>query len=223
MALYPYTLQPVELNLTEDEFRQAQLQLFDNNNQNLTKISNKTWIILAITVILAIAGLFFVKGYSTIIFWLMLVGVVLYLIARTYGLKWYVKQEFEKQMASQTMPEEIKQMKLGIQQHGIIMSLPAPHAPQMPRGFNQPLIRGQAMQLAEIKWTSVTNWQETPDFIFMMFEIKGQQGSQIVPKRLANQKFPIETLRHHLQEQVGKQGFDLANKPTDKFFPNHQN
>ena len=41
MALYPYTLQPVDLNLTEDEFRQAQLQLFDANNQTLTKITPK--------------------------------------------------------------------------------------------------------------------------------------------------------------------------------------
>ena len=75
MALYPYTLQPVDLNLTEDEFRQAQLQLFDANNQTLTKITPKTWAILAVIVVLAILGLIFVHGYSTIIFWLMLVGM----------------------------------------------------------------------------------------------------------------------------------------------------
>lgn len=222
MALYPYTLQPIDLNLTEAEFRQAQTQLFESNNQNLVKISTKTWIILAITVILAIAGLFLVKGYSTIIFWLMLVGVIVYLIARTYGLKWYVKQEFQKQLANQTLPDEIKDMKLGIQQHGIIMSIPVQNVPHMPRGFNQPMMRGQAVQQAVIKWENVTNWQETADFIFMMFEVKGQQGSQIVPKRLSSQKFPIDTLRNHLQEHIGKQGFDLSNKPTDKYFPNHQ-
>lgn len=226
MALYPYTLQPIDLNLTEAEFREAQRQLFDSNNQSLTRISTKTWAILAAVVVLAVVGLVFVSGYSTIIFWLMLIGVGLYLIARTYGLKWYVKNEFEKQMASQTMPAEMQQLKLGIQQHGIVMSMPAPKMPVAPRGFNQPLVRGGAMQQAVIKWNNVTNWQETQDFIMMMFDVQNpktgerQQGSQIVPKRLANQKFPIDTLRHHLQEQVGIQGFDLKDKPTDKYFPN---
>ncbi|MFN3564150.1 MAG: hypothetical protein ACK4V8_06850, partial [Moraxella osloensis] len=172
MALYPYTLQPVDLNLTEDEFRQAQLQLFDANNQTLTKITPKTWAILAVIVVLAILGLIFVRGYSTIIFWLMLVGVVIYLLARTYGLKWYVKREFEKQMASQSMPPEMQQIKLGVQQHGVVMSMPAPNMPAMPRGYNQPLVRSSGMQQAVIKWDSVTNWQETPDYIFMMFDVK---------------------------------------------------
>ena len=225
MALYPYTLQPIDLNLTEEEFRQAQLQLFESNNQTLTKISVKIWAILAVIVVLAIIGLVMVSGYSTIIFWLMLVGVVLFLVARTYGLKWYVKQEFEKQMASQSMPVEMQQMKIGVQQHGIVMSLPAANLPQMPRGYNQPLVRGTGMQQAVVKWNNVSNWQETPDFIVMMFQVKDpktgevQQGSQIVPKRLAQQRFPLETLRHHLQEEVGQQGFDLKDKPTDKYFP----
>lgn len=222
MALYPYTLQPVDLNLTEDEFRQAQLQLFDANNQTLTKITPKTWAILAVVAVLAILGLIFVRGYSTILFWLMLAGVVIYLFARTYGLKWYVKKEFEKQMAEQAMPPEMQQMKLGIQQHGIVMSMPAANLPQNPRGYNQPLVRGSGMQQAVIKWDNVTNWQETPDYIFMMFDVKNpktgdsQQGSQIVPKRLLKQKFPIDTLRHHLQDKIGKQGFDMKDKPTDK-------
>ena len=30
MALYPYTLQPIALNLTEAEFQQAQYELFTN-------------------------------------------------------------------------------------------------------------------------------------------------------------------------------------------------
>ena len=226
MALYPYTLQPIDLNLTDAEFKEAQRQLFESNNQSLTRISTKTWAILAAVVVLAIIGLIFVKGYSTIVFWLMLIGVVLYLVVRTVGLKWYVKQEFEKQIASQTMPAEMNQLKLGIQQHGIVMSMPAPQMPTTPRGFNQPLIRGGTTQQAIIKWDNVTNWQETPDFIMMMFEITNpktgetQQGSQIIPKRMANQKFPIDTLRHHLQEHVGMQGFDLTAKPTDKYFPN---
>lgn len=222
MALYPYTLQPINLGLTEDEFRQAQRQLFDSNNQSLTKISQKTWAILAVIVALAIAGLILVSGYSTIIFWLMLIGVVAFLLLRTYGLAWYTKNEFEKQIQSQAMPTEMTQMKVGIQQHGLIMSMPAPNAPQPPRGMNQPLIRSTGMQQAIIKWNNVTNWQETPDYIFMMFEVNGQQGSQIIPKRLAQQKFPIDTLRHHLQEEVGMQGFDLTNKSTDQYHPNTQ-
>lgn len=227
MALYPYTLQPIDLNLTESEFRLAQTQLFDSHNHSLTRINTKTWIIVGVVTLLAIIGLVLVKGYSTIIFWLMLVGVVLFLLARTIGLKWYVKQEFEKQMAQQQMPAEMNSLKLGIQQHGLIMSMPAPALPQAnQRGFNQPLIRGGAMQQAVIKWDSIKSWQETPDFIVMMFEVqnpqtgKTQQGSQIIPKRMANQKFPIDTLRHHLQEEVGIQGFDLANKPTDKVLTN---
>ena len=81
------------------------------------------------------------------------------------------------------------------------------------------------MQQAIIKWDSVTNRQKTPDYIFMMFDVKNpktgesQQGSQIVPKRLVNQKFPIDTLRHHLQQNIGQPGFDLTDKPTDKYFP----
>lgn len=219
MALYPYTLQPVDLNLTENEFRQAQQQIFDSNNQQLTKISPKAWAIVGVVVAIAILGIIFIHNYSTIIFWLMLVGVVVFLLARTLGLKWYVKKEFEKQMASQTMPDEVKKMKIGIQQHGLVMSLPAPNAPKPPKGFNQPFIRSAGQQQAIIKWDSVTNWQETPDYIIMMFEVQGQQGTQIVPKRLEKQKFPIETLRHHLQETVGVQGFNLNNKATDQYFP----
>lgn len=219
MALYPYTLQPIDLGLTEEEFRQAQTQLFEANNQTLTKISTKTWGILAVIVVLAIMGLILVKGYSTIIFWLMLIGVIVYLLGRTYGLKWYVKKEFEKQLASQSIPDEMKHLKLGIQQHGLVMSLPMTNMPSLPRGFNQPQVRGMAQQQGVIKWDSVTNWQETADFIFMMFEVKGQQGSQIVPKRLAKQNFPLDSLRKHLSEEVGEQGFNLADKPTDKYFP----
>ena len=58
MALYPYTLQPVDLNLTENEFRQAQQQIFDSNNQQLTKISPKAWAIVGVVVAIAILGLF---------------------------------------------------------------------------------------------------------------------------------------------------------------------
>ncbi|WP_019520899.1 YcxB family protein [Faucicola boevrei] len=219
MALYPYTLQPVDLNLTDAEFRQAQTQLFDSNNQQLTRISTKTWVIVGIISAIALAGIIFLQGYSTIIFWLMLVGVVIYLLARTYGLKWYVKQEFDKQISGQSMPEEMKTMKIGIQQHGLVMTMPMTNVPKMPKGYNSPLVRGGQMQQAIIKWENISNWQETADFIVMMFNVEGQQGSQIIPKRLEKQKFPIGTLRNHLQEHVGIQGFDLKDKATDKYFP----
>ena len=103
MALYPYTLQPIALNLTEAEFQQAQYELFTNASPSfgLKSLKMKEWIIIGIVVLLAIAGLVFLTGYSTIIFWLMLVSVVIYLLVRTLGFKWYVKKEFEKQLVTE--------------------------------------------------------------------------------------------------------------------------
>ena len=42
MALYPYTLQPVALNLTEAEFQQAQYELFTNASPSFGLKSIKT-------------------------------------------------------------------------------------------------------------------------------------------------------------------------------------
>ena len=189
MALYPYTLQPVALNLTEAEFHQAQYELFASASPSfgLSSIKMKEWIIMAVVVILAIAGLVFLTGYSTIIFWLMLAAVVIYLLVRTLGFKWYVKKEFEKQVADQEMPDEMRQMKLGVQKHGLVMAMPV----NQPDMFN--------------------SWDETDDYIFMMFELKGQQGSQIIPKRLQAQKFPIDTVRQHLQEVIAVKGLNPEN------------
>ncbi|WP_201529655.1 YcxB family protein [Psychrobacter frigidicola] len=209
MALYPYTLQPVALNLTEAEFQQAQYELFTNASPNfgLSSLKTKEWIIIAIGIILAVAGLVFVSGYSTIIFWLMLVAVVIYLLVRTIGFKWYVKKEFEKQVAAQEMPDEMRQMKLGVQKHGLVMAMPSNQPDLMKssqmRGMQ---MRAGATQQAVIPWTAIKSWDETDDYIFMMFEMKGQQGSQIVPKRLKAQKFPIDTVRQHLQEVVPIRG-----------------
>ncbi len=209
MALYPYTLQPVALNMTEAEFQQAQYELFANASPSfgLSSIKMKEWIIMAVVVILAIAGLVFVTGYSTIIFWLMLASVVIYLLVRTLGFKWYVKKEFEKQVAGQEMPDEIRQMKLGVQKHGLVMAMPT----NQPDLMKNSQMRGMQMragntQQAVIPWTAVKSWDETDDYIFMMFEIKGEKGSQIVPKRLKAQKFPIDTVRQHLQEVVPVRG-----------------
>lgn len=214
MALYPYTLQPVALNLTEAEFHQAQYELFASASPSfgLSSIKTKEWIIMAIVVILAIAGLVFLTGYSTIIFWLMLAAVVIYLLVRTLGFKWYVKKEFEKQVADQEMPDEMRQMKLGVQKHGLVMAMPV----NQPDMFNSNQMRGMQMragstQQAVIPWSAVKSWDETDDYIFMMFELKGQQGSQIIPKRLQAQKFPIDTVRQHLQEVIAVKGLNPEN------------
>lgn len=214
MALYPYTLQPVALNLTEAEFHQAQYELFASASPSfgLSSIKMKEWIIMAVVVILAIAGLVFLTGYSTIIFWLMLAAVVIYLLVRTLGFKWYVKKEFEKQVADQEMPDEMRQMKLGVQKHGLVMAMPV----NQPDMFNSNQMRGMQMragstQQAVIPWSAVKSWEETDDYIFMMFELKGQQGSQIIPKRLQAQKFPIDTVRQHLQEVIAVKGLNPEN------------
>lgn len=214
MALYPYTLQPVTLNLTEAEFHQAQYELFASASPSfgLSSIKMKEWIIMAVVVILAIAGLVFLTGYSTIIFWLMLAAVVIYLLVRTLGFKWYVKKEFEKQVADQEMPDEMRQMKLGVQKHGLVMAMPV----NQPDMFNSNQMRGMQMragstQQAVIPWSAVKSWDETDDYIFMMFELKGQQGSQIIPKRLQAQKFPIDTVRQHLQEVIAVKGLNPEN------------
>lgn len=208
MALYPYTLQPVPLNLSEAEFQQAQFELFSQSSQSfgLASIKMKEWIIMAVVVVLAIAGLVFVSGYSTIIFWIMLVAVVIYLLIRTLGFKWYVKKEFEKQVAEQEMPEEMRNIKLGVQKHGLIMAMPAPDMGMQPKANRGMQMRAGAVQQAVIPWSAVKSWDETDDFIFMLFEMKGQQGSQIIPKRLQMQKFPIDSVRNHLQEVVPIRG-----------------
>ena len=211
MALYPYTLQPVALNLTEAEFHQAQYELFSSASPSfgLSSIKLKEWIIMAVAVVLAVAGLVFLTGYSTIIFWLMLAAVVIYLLVRTLGFKWYVKREFEKQVAEQEMPDEMRQMKLGVQKHGIVMAVPVNQSDM----FSSNQMRGMQMragstQQAVIPWSAVKSWDETDDYIFMMFEMKGQQGSQIIPKRLQAQKFPIDTVRQHLLEVVAVKGLN---------------
>ena len=208
MALYPYTLQPVALDLSEAEFRQAQFELFEQSTPTygLRSLKTKEWVGIAVMVILAITGLIFVTGYSTIIFWLMLVLVVVYLLVRTIGLRWYVKKEFEKQIAEQEIPDELKSLKLGVQQHGLIMAMPAPASAMTSKAMRGMQMRNHSLQQAVIPWSAVTGWDETDDYLFMMFELKGQQGSQIIPKRLQAQKFPIDSIRTHLQKVVPIRG-----------------
>ncbi|WP_435938451.1 YcxB family protein [Moraxella bovoculi] len=201
-ALYPYTLKPIALNMTDAEFRGAQLALFEKGASNFTlkSIRTKEWIVMAAAVVAAIAGLVFVSGYSTIIFWIMLALVGIYLLARTLGLKWYMRREYDKQVAGAQMPEEMANVQLGVQSHGLVMSVPAPagmlNSPQM-RGMQ---MRSAPMQSAVIPWNTVSSWDETDEYVFMMFEMRGQKGSQIIPKRLEDNGLPIKTILKHLSE-----------------------
>lgn len=210
-ALYPYTLQPVSLNLSVQEFKDAQLALFNKTLQNNpARPRPKEWWIMGILCLIAIAGIVLVSGYRAIIFWLILIIVALYLLLRTMGLKWYMQKEYEKQIASTTMPDEMAHVKLGLQPHGLVLILPAPHQ-NTPKGFKQNNIT-RAQRQAVIPWQSVTSWDSAEDFIFVLFSLHGQNGSQIIPKRLNNQGFNIKTLTKHLTNvcQKGLKADDMA-------------
>ncbi len=207
-AIYPYTLQTIAVNMSNSEFKQAQIALFEQSAKNygVANIKSKEWIILAIVAILGLAGLFYVDGYSTALFWVMIVGVILYLFARTAGMKWYMKREFEKQMAEADMPEEMADIKLGVQKNGLVMNMPNPNAGNMRqkkgkgKKHMQMQMKNPANRQAVIPWSAVTSWDETEEFMFVMFDIQGNKGSQIIPKRMQNKKFPLDTLRKHLTE-----------------------
>lgn len=53
-------------------------------------------------------------------------------------------------------------------------------------------------------WKLVTQWDETNEFVFIMFEMNGQKGSQIIPKRLNAKDLPIQTIIKHLSEVTPK-------------------
>ncbi len=210
-GLYPYTLQPIALDMTDAEFKAAQLALFEkgSNAYTLKALKPKEWIVLALICAAAIAGLLMVNGYSTIFFWLLLVGVVIYLLLRTLGLKWYVKREFDKQISELNVPEEMYQLKLGVQNHGLIMAMPVKQ-----NLMKSPQMRGMTMQTAPmqqgvIPWSAVDSWDETDNFVFVMFELQGQKGSQIIPKRLQSKGLPINTIIKHLKE-VKAQGLQTS-------------
>lgn len=216
-ALYPYTLQPIALNMSQAEFQHAQLALFKQSSQThgLKSLRSKEWIALGVITALAILGLVFVHGYSTILFWLMLVAVVIYLLLRTLGLKWYMQKEYEKQVANSPMPSEMSQIKIGIQPHGLVLSLPNKNHPskQKQRGMMQNHMQSMAIQQAVIPWQAVTSWDETDEFIFILFDVKGQRGSQIIPKRLHGNGFSLDTIKSHLSEITSK-GLKMDNLTT---------
>ena len=176
--IYAYTLQPVAYEISEAEQRNAQLLIWRSTN----KISLKVWIICAIVLLISVLGLIFIKNYSTIIFWVAIVFVALFLLARTYGLEWYVKRKMKEFPV-----QEIKGIKLGIQPHGITMI--------------------QKMGLQEgrgtVAWKDIYEWYNTPEFVLVNFKVKDQQGAYILPKRMDSKNFSFTTMCKHLNEQVG--------------------
>ncbi|QIO08211.1 YcxB family protein [Acinetobacter lanii] len=176
--LYAYTLQPVPYEVTEAEQRQAQLAIWRSTN----KIGTKAWAIMAAVVALSILGLIFIRNYSTIIFWVTLVAVVIYFLVRKFGLEWYVKRKM-----NEFPVEEIKGIKLGVQPSGIVM--------------RQKI--GLQEGVGTVGWKDIYEWYNTPDFMLINFKMKGQQGAYILPKRMDSKNFSFETVRKHLNETVG--------------------
>jgi YcxB-like protein len=174
---YSYTLQPINYELSAVEQQEAQFDLWRQGN----KISTKLWVILAAICVAAIAGIVFLKGYSTAFFWVILVFEALFLIVRFFGLAWYVKREIRKYPT-----QDLRGIRLGVQPQGLIMIQKI--------GMQE----GRAMT----EWKQVTEWKETDKYIFITSKIKGQTNSLILPKRLTAQKFPMETVRKHLKEAV---------------------
>lgn len=177
--LYAYTLQPVPYEVTEAEQRNAQLAIWRSTN----KIGTKAWAIMGVIVALSLLGLIFIKNYSTVIFWVLLACVVIYLLVRKFGLEWYVKRKM-----NEFPVQEIKGIKLGVQPHGIVMR--------------------QQMGLQEgvgtIGWKDIYEWYNTPEFLLVNFKVKGQQGAYILPSRMNSKNFSFETVRKHLKETVGE-------------------
>lgn len=180
---YAYTLQPVAYDVSEQEQRAAQLLMWRSSN----KISTRIWIILAVVVLLSILGLVFIKNYSTVLCWVSLACVAIFLAVRIFGLEWYAKRKMREYPV-----QEIKGVRLGVQPHGMSM--------QQQMGVQQ----GVANKgVANISWKDVSEWYDHADFILMTFSVKGQQGSFFLPKRMNSKNFPFNTIRKHLNEAVG--------------------
>lgn len=177
--IYAYTLQPVPYEVSEAEQRSAQLAIWRSTN----KIGTKAWAIMGVAVVLSILGIALIKNYSTIIFWVIIACVAIYLLVRKFGLEWYVKRKM-----NEFPVQEIKGVKLGVQPSGIVMRQ------QM----------GVQEGVGTIGWKDVYEWYNTPEFLLVNFKVKGQQGAYILPKRMDSKNFPFETLRKHLKETVGE-------------------
>lgn len=184
-------MQPVPYELSVAEQHTAQLSLWRASNH----ISRKTSLILAIVAAIGIAGIVYFQGYSTIFFWLLLLGVLAYIAIRLLGMEWYVKRQIAKQDL-----QPLSGFKIGVQPQGLVMVQKAPNI-KVPRGMAMPASAQEARGV--IGWKDFTEWRENEQFLYLFYQFKGQQGTQIIPKRMADQKFPIETIRKHLTEQLG--------------------
>ncbi|RKG34530.1 hypothetical protein [Acinetobacter tianfuensis] len=177
--LYAYTLQPVNYEISEAEQRNAQLVLSRSN----FKIGTKAWIIMGAILVLAMAGIILLKNYSTIFCWVAIACVVIYFLVRKFGIEWYVKRKL-----NETPVQEIKNMRLGVQPHGLAMQQQV----------------GLQTGTMTVGWKDIYEWYNTPEFILINFKVKGQQGAYILPNRLDSKNFPFSTIRKHLTESVGE-------------------
>ncbi|RZF52104.1 YcxB family protein [Acinetobacter halotolerans] len=184
--LYAYTLQPVPYEVSEVEQRQAQLMIWRSTN----KFSRKAWIIMIALVVLSLvaAGLIkYYSTYSTVICWVVIIGVALFYIIKRFGLEWYVKRKMKEFPV-----QDIKGIRLGVQPHGIVMRQKV----------------GLQEGTATIGWKDIYEWYNSPDFILVNFKVKTpkgeqQQGAYILPKRMDSKNFAFKTIRKHLNETVG--------------------
>ena len=81
--------------VSEQEQRQAQLMIWRGTN----KFSRKAWLIMIALVVLSLvtAGLIkYYSTYSTMICWVVIIGVVLFYLIRKFGLEWYVKRKMNE-------------------------------------------------------------------------------------------------------------------------------
>lgn len=186
---YAYTLQTVPYEISAEEQRRAQLLMWRSTN----KVRPRTWAIVAAVVLLSILGLIFIKNYSTIICWVALVGVAIFLVLRLFVWEWYAKRKMAEFPA-----QEIKGIKLGIQPHGMVMQQQMNMPPQ--RGMQQVITQPGVMNVA---WKEVSEWYDNQEFLLMTFKVKDQDGSFFLPKRMDTKQFSFDTIRKHLNETVG--------------------
>ncbi|QER38801.1 YcxB family protein [Acinetobacter suaedae] len=183
---YAYTLQPVPYEVSEVEQRQAQLMIWRSSN----KFSRKAWIIMISLVVLSLvaAGLIkYYSTYSTVICWVVIIGVVFFYLTKKFGLEWYVKRKMKEFPV-----QEIKGIRLGVQPHGLVMRQKV----------------GLQEGTATIGWKDIYEWYASPDFILVNFKVKTpkgdeQQGAYILPKRMDSKNFSFKTIHRHLNETVG--------------------
>ena len=185
-TLYAYTLQPVPYDISEAEQRQAQLAIWRSTNQ----FSRKAWMIMIALVVLSLIGaglIEYYSTYSTVLCWVVIIGVVLFYLVKRFGLEWYVKRKM-----NEFPVQETKGLRLGVQQHGIVMRQKV----------------GMHDGIMTVGWKDIYEWYSSPDFILVNFKVKPpkgeeQQGAYILPKRMDSRNFPFSTVRQHLTETVG--------------------